>query len=147
MDPVPQGPVARLERDALPRNGLRAECLDLERFRVQPVSAPDDPRLEGKNDDLALTLTRQMEEAAAELKFEPQWIGQSPSYSYFAGNSEMRGYDYLQFAGQNIVQANARANGDGAVSTFEVEIGDVKQLNDVLRAIGQIPGVHSVERI
>jgi GTP diphosphokinase / guanosine-3',5'-bis(diphosphate) 3'-diphosphatase len=49
--------------------------------------------------------------------------------------------------GVNIVQANARANGDGAVSTFEVEIADVKQLNDVLRAIGQIPGVHSVERV
>jgi GTP pyrophosphokinase len=49
--------------------------------------------------------------------------------------------------GVNIVTANARANGDGAVSTFEVEIADVKQLNDVLRAIGQIPGVHSVERV
>ena len=50
--------------------------------------------------------------------------------------------------GVNIVQANARSTGDkGAVSTFEVEIGDVKQLNDVLRAIGDIPGVHSVERI
>ncbi len=49
--------------------------------------------------------------------------------------------------GVNIVQANARANGDGAVSTFEVEIADVKQLNDVLRAIGKIPGVHSVERL
>src|SRR6267142_2770260 len=49
--------------------------------------------------------------------------------------------------GVNIVQANARTNGEGAVSTFEVEIADVKQLNDVLRAIGQIPGVHSVERV
>ena len=49
--------------------------------------------------------------------------------------------------GVNIVQANARANTEGAVSTFEVEIADVKQLNDVLRAIGQIPGVHSVERV
>ena len=50
--------------------------------------------------------------------------------------------------GVNIVQANARSTGDsGAVSTFEVEIGDVKQLNDVLRAIGDIPGVHTVERI
>jgi GTP pyrophosphokinase len=50
--------------------------------------------------------------------------------------------------GVNIVQANARAGGDrSAVSTFEVEIADVKQLNDVLRAIGSIPGVHSVERV
>ncbi|HEX4385041.1 MAG TPA: bifunctional (p)ppGpp synthetase/guanosine-3',5'-bis(diphosphate) 3'-pyrophosphohydrolase [Myxococcales bacterium] len=50
--------------------------------------------------------------------------------------------------GVNIIQANARAGGDqGAVSTFEVEIADVKQLNEVLRAIGTIPGVHSVERV
>ena len=50
--------------------------------------------------------------------------------------------------GVNIIQANARAGGDqGAVSTFEVEIADVKQLNEVLRAIGSIPGVHSVERV
>jgi len=48
----------------------------------------------------------------------------------------------------NIIQANARSNGErGALSTFEVEIADVKQLNDVLSAIGKIPGVHSVERI
>jgi GTP diphosphokinase / guanosine-3',5'-bis(diphosphate) 3'-diphosphatase len=50
--------------------------------------------------------------------------------------------------GVNIVQANARSSQNhGAVSTFEVEIADVKQLNEVLRAIGQIPGVHSVERV
>ncbi len=49
--------------------------------------------------------------------------------------------------GVNIVQANARTGDQGAVSTFEVEIVDVKQLNDVLRAIGNIPGVHSVERV
>src|SRR3954463_1771903 len=49
--------------------------------------------------------------------------------------------------GVNIVQANARAVDAGAVSMFEVEIADVKQLNDVLRAIGNIPGVHSVERV
>jgi WD40 repeat protein len=34
-------------------------------------------------------------------------FGQSPSYSYFGGNSEMRGYDYLQFVGQNAMFANA----------------------------------------
>src|SRR5260370_42678567 len=48
--------------------------------------------------------------------------------------------------GVNIVQANARATGEkGAVSTFEVEVADVKQLNDVLNAIGRIPGWDSVE--
>ena len=50
--------------------------------------------------------------------------------------------------GVNILQANAKATGErGAVSTFEVEIADVKQLNEVVRAIGKIPGVHSVERV
>jgi GTP pyrophosphokinase len=49
--------------------------------------------------------------------------------------------------GVNIIQANARTGDSGATSTFEIEIVDVKQLNDVLRAIGRIPGVHSVERV
>jgi GTP pyrophosphokinase len=50
--------------------------------------------------------------------------------------------------GVNILTANARSTGDkGAVSTFEIEIVDVKQLNDVVRAIGAIPGVKSVERV
>jgi outer membrane protein assembly factor BamA len=30
-------------------------------------------------------------------------IGAYPDYTYFGGNSEMRGYDYLQFIGQNAV--------------------------------------------
>ena len=34
-------------------------------------------------------------------------IGEYPDYIYFGGNSEMRGYDYLQFLGQNVVFANA----------------------------------------
>jgi hypothetical protein len=34
-------------------------------------------------------------------------IGDFPDFTYFGGNSEMRGYDYLQFAGQNVVFANA----------------------------------------
>jgi len=34
-------------------------------------------------------------------------IGEFPDYQYFGGNSEMRGYDYLQFIGQNIAFANA----------------------------------------
>jgi hypothetical protein len=33
--------------------------------------------------------------------------GDFPDFIYFGGNSEMRGYDYLQFAGQNVVFANA----------------------------------------
>ena len=34
-------------------------------------------------------------------------IGDAPDFLYFGGNSELRGYDYLQFAGQNTVFANA----------------------------------------
>jgi hypothetical protein len=34
-------------------------------------------------------------------------IGDYPDFLYFGGNSEMRGYDYLQFVGQNVVFANA----------------------------------------
>ncbi|MEO8258106.1 MAG: hypothetical protein ABI868_12240 [Acidobacteriota bacterium] len=34
-------------------------------------------------------------------------IGEFPDFIYFGGNSEMRGYDYLEFAGQNVVFANA----------------------------------------
>ena len=33
--------------------------------------------------------------------------GTYPDFVYFGGNSEMRGYDYLQFVGQNAVFANA----------------------------------------
>ena len=33
--------------------------------------------------------------------------GDFPDFTYFGGNSEMRGYDYLQFVGQNAVFANA----------------------------------------
>ena len=34
-------------------------------------------------------------------------IGDFPDYTYFGGNADMRGYDYLQFIGQNAVFANA----------------------------------------
>jgi hypothetical protein len=34
-------------------------------------------------------------------------FGDFPDFQYFGGNSELRGYDYLQFAGQNLVFANA----------------------------------------
>ena len=33
--------------------------------------------------------------------------GAYPDFLYFGGNSEMRGYDYLSFVGQNSVFANA----------------------------------------
>jgi hypothetical protein len=34
-------------------------------------------------------------------------IGDFPDFLYFGGNGDLRGYDYLQFAGQNTVYANA----------------------------------------
>jgi hypothetical protein len=34
-------------------------------------------------------------------------VGNFPDYTFFGGNSEMRGYDYLQFIGQNVAFANA----------------------------------------
>src|SRR5206468_3475520 len=34
-------------------------------------------------------------------------MGDRPNFQYFGGNSELRGYDYLQFAGQNTYFANA----------------------------------------
>ena len=34
-------------------------------------------------------------------------VGAYPDFMYFGGNSEMRGYEYLEFAGQNVVFANA----------------------------------------
>ena len=34
-------------------------------------------------------------------------FGEFPDFQYFGGNSELRGYDYLQFAGQNVAFANA----------------------------------------
>jgi WD40 repeat protein len=34
-------------------------------------------------------------------------IGDFPDYMYFGGNSEMRGYDYLEFIGQNVMFGNA----------------------------------------
>jgi Tol biopolymer transport system component len=34
-------------------------------------------------------------------------FGEYPDFTYFGGNSELRGYDYLQFSGQNAFFANA----------------------------------------
>ncbi|HET9830368.1 MAG TPA: hypothetical protein VFP91_01605, partial [Vicinamibacterales bacterium] len=33
--------------------------------------------------------------------------GDFPGFLYFGGNGDLRGYDYLQFVGQNVIQANA----------------------------------------
>jgi GTP pyrophosphokinase len=50
-------------------------------------------------------------------------------------------------AGLNIAQANVRTTGDRAVNEFEVGIGDLKQLNQVIRSLERIDGVFSVERV
>jgi len=51
-------------------------------------------------------------------------------------------------AGMNITTANCRSIGDDkAVNTFEMSIGDLKQLRDVMKGIGQLDGVMSVERL
>jgi guanosine-3',5'-bis(diphosphate) 3'-pyrophosphohydrolase len=50
-------------------------------------------------------------------------------------------------AGINISQATVRTTGDRAVNDFEVTIGDLKQLNQVMRSLERIDGVHSVERV
>src|SRR5204862_5118062 len=34
-------------------------------------------------------------------------VGDFPDFLYFGGNGDLRGYDYLEFAGQNTVYANA----------------------------------------
>jgi outer membrane protein assembly factor BamA len=43
---------------------------------------------------------------AIRLRGFKSW-GNTPDFMYFGGNSELRGYDYLQFAGQNMYFANA----------------------------------------
>jgi GTP diphosphokinase / guanosine-3',5'-bis(diphosphate) 3'-diphosphatase len=51
-------------------------------------------------------------------------------------------------AGMNISQATCRTTGLGrAVNTFEMAIGDLKQLRSVMRAIEVIEGVITVERV
>ncbi len=51
-------------------------------------------------------------------------------------------------AGMNISQATCRTTGLGrAVNTFEMAIGEVKQLRNVMRSIEGIDGVVSVERV
>jgi guanosine-3',5'-bis(diphosphate) 3'-pyrophosphohydrolase len=52
-------------------------------------------------------------------------------------------------AGVNISQASCRTQspGERAVNDFEVTIGDLKQLNQVMRSIERIEGVTSVKRV
>jgi GTP diphosphokinase / guanosine-3',5'-bis(diphosphate) 3'-diphosphatase len=52
-------------------------------------------------------------------------------------------------AGVNISQASCRSTtpGERAVNDFEVTIGDLKQLNAVMRSIEKIEGVQSVKRV
>jgi len=52
-------------------------------------------------------------------------------------------------AGVNISQASCRTQspGERAVNDFEVTIGDLKQLNQVMRSIERIDGVQSVKRV
>ncbi len=52
-------------------------------------------------------------------------------------------------AGVNISQASCRSTtpGERAVNDFEVTIGDLKQLNSVMRSIERIDGVQSVKRV
>ena len=52
-------------------------------------------------------------------------------------------------AGVNISQASCRTQspGERAVNDFEVTIGDLKQLNQVMRSIERIEGVQSVKRV
>ena len=50
-------------------------------------------------------------------------------------------------AGVNISQASCRTTpGEKAVNEFEVSVGDLKQLNSVIRSLEKIDGVQSVER-
>ncbi len=55
-------------------------------------------------------------------------IGDFPAFTYFGGNSEMRGYDYLEFSGQNAVFADAELRFpiiDAALTPFGV-IGGIR---------------------
>ena len=57
-------------------------------------------------------------------------IGDFPDFTYFGGNSELRGYDYLQFAGSREVFANAELRFpiiEAALTPFGV-VGGVRGL-------------------
>jgi hypothetical protein len=57
-------------------------------------------------------------------------LGQNPRYTYFGGNSEMRGYNYLEFSGQDAIFANTELR-------FPL-------INAALTPIGVIGGVRGV---
>ncbi len=82
------GSTMRLAYDVSPKIGGHAVAPDLRRRR---------PLLPAAGDSGVLA-----------LRFRGfKSIGDYPDFLYFGGNSEMRGYDYLQFVGQNAVFANA----------------------------------------
>jgi GTP pyrophosphokinase len=54
----------------------------------------------------------------------------------------------ISAAGMNITTATCRTIGnDKAVNTFEFAIGDLKALREVMKQVGQVEGVMSVERL
>ena len=83
------GSTMRLAYDVAPKIGGTAVAPDLRRRRPPLPAARRAPAL------LAMRVRG----------FKS--IGDFPDFIYFGGNSEMRGYDYLQFVGQNVVFANA----------------------------------------
>jgi GTP pyrophosphokinase len=50
-------------------------------------------------------------------------------------------------ANVNISSANCVGGEDCAVNTFSFTIGDLGQLNGIMKALRKVPGVHSVERV
>jgi GTP pyrophosphokinase len=50
-------------------------------------------------------------------------------------------------AGINISQATVRTADDRAINEFEVTVGDLKELTQVMRSLQKIDGVHSVQRV
>jgi hypothetical protein len=60
-------------------------------------------------------------------------FGDFPDFQYFGGNSELRGYDYLQFAGQNVVFANAELRFP-LIEAALTPIGDIGGIRGVVVA-------------
>jgi GTP pyrophosphokinase len=50
-------------------------------------------------------------------------------------------------AGVNISQATVRTADDRAINDFEVTVGDLKELTQIMRSLQKIEGVHSVQRV
>ena len=50
-------------------------------------------------------------------------------------------------AGINISQATVRTADDRAINEFEVTVGDLKELTQIMRSLQKIEGVHSVQRV